>query len=119
MNQYISRQDLNALITSDTKHTLIEALPKQYYEAEHLPGAINIPHDQVQQNATRFISDKSETVVVYCASAECKNSHIAAETLRQLGYSRVYEYAEGKKGWKEAGLALEIGAYPRSSGALA
>jgi rhodanese-related sulfurtransferase len=109
MNQLISREDLKTLIASDKKHTIVEALPKKYYEAEHLPGAINLPHDEVQAAASRLIPDKNETVIVYCASAECKNSHVAAEALRGLGYSRVYEYTEGKKGWKEAGLQLENG----------
>lgn len=109
MSQFISRDDLKTLIASSKEYTIVEALPRQYYEAEHLPGAINIPHDEVQAAASRLISDKSESVIVYCANAECRNSHIAAEVLRELGYSSVYEYAEGKKGWKDAGLPLETG----------
>lgn len=109
MSQFISREDLKILIASGTKQTIIEALPEKYYEAEHLPGAINIPHNQVQTTAAHLIPDKSEPVIVYCANAECRNSHVAAEALRQLGYSRVYEYSEGKKGWKEAGLPLQVG----------
>ena len=107
MSQSISREDLKNLIDSGRKPTLIEALPKQYYEDEHLPGAINIPHDEVQANASHFIPHKNEVVVVYCASMECRNSHAAAQTLRQLGYTHVYEYVEGKKGWKDAGYVLE------------
>lgn len=109
MNQLISREDIKTLLASGTKHTIVEALPEKYYQAEHLPGAINIPHDQIQANAASLIPDKNEQVVVYCANAECKNSHMAAETLRKLGYSSVYEYTEGKKDWKEAGLPLEAG----------
>ena len=108
MDKYISREALQALIASNTRKTIIEALPKKYYEAEHLPGAINIPHEEIQATANTQISDKDDPVVVYCASSDCRNSHIAAEALRGLGYSRVYEYSDGKKGWKEAGLALEI-----------
>ena len=65
----------------------------------------------VQQNAladSRLIPDKSGQIVVYCASADCQNSHIADESLRKLGYANVYAYSEGKKGWKEAGLPLEM-----------
>ena len=109
MSQFISRDDLKTLIASSNKHTIVEALPKQYYEAEHLPGAINIPHDAVSKSVSSFIPDKSRPVVVYCANTECRNSHAAAEALRELGYSHVYEYTEGKKGWKEAGLPLENG----------
>jgi rhodanese-related sulfurtransferase len=109
MSQFISREDLNTLITSSAEHTIVEALPKKYFDAEHLPGAINIPHDQVHSAASQLIPDKDAAVIVYCANSECKNSHIAAETLREQGYTRVYEYAEGKKGWKEAGLPLNGG----------
>jgi rhodanese-related sulfurtransferase len=34
---------------------------------------------------------------------------IAAHVLRKLGYTDVRDYAEGKQGWREAGLPLEIG----------
>lgn len=109
MSQFISREDLKTLIASGKKHTIVEALPKQYYEAEHLPGAINIPHDAVSVTVFSLIPDKSGPVIVYCANTECRNSHTAAEAMRELGYSLVYEYTEGKKGWKEAGLPLENG----------
>jgi len=109
MSQVISREALQALIASDTQHTIVEALPPNYYQAEHLPGAINIPHDEVAATAARLVPDKSATVVVYCANTECRNSQVAAEALRQLGYRRVYEYPEGKQGWKQAGLPLEGG----------
>lgn len=109
MSQFISREDLKTLIASGMKHTIVEALPGKYYEAEHLPGAINISHDAIHATASRLITDKSGHIIVYCASAECRNSHVAAEALRQLGYNAVYESSEGKKGWKEAGLSLEIG----------
>jgi rhodanese-related sulfurtransferase len=107
MSQSISRGDLKNLMDSGKKLTLVEALPHQYFEAEHLPDAINIPHDEIPVKAVELIPDKSSAIVVYCASDECQNSHIAAETLRQLGYTSVYEYAGGKKDWKEAGLPFE------------
>ncbi len=84
-----------------------EFLPKEYFEIEHLPGAINIPHDEVSTKAPLLVPEKSGTVIVYCANLLCQNSRMAAETFRQMGYHNVLEYAEGKKGWKEAGLPLE------------
>ena len=110
MDPFISREDLKTLMDSGSGYTLVEALPQKYYQAEHLPGAINIPHDEVDASASRLIPDKNSDVVVYCANAACQNSHLAAETLRALGYRRVYQYVEGKQGWKEAGLPLDIAA---------
>jgi len=48
-------------------------------------------------------------IVVYCANAACQNSHLAAVRLKQLGYTAVRVYAEGKKDWIGAGLPVEQG----------
>ncbi len=55
------------------------------------------------------VPDTSTEVVVYCASATCQNSHIAARILDQIGYGNVSVFAGGKQAWVEAGLALEPG----------
>lgn len=109
MSQTISREKLQTLIATGTPPAIVEALPRQYYDAEHLPGAINIPHDVVPTIASDLIPDKDQPVIVYCANAQCRNSHIAAEAFRDLGYRHVFEYTAGKQDWKEAGLPLEIG----------
>ena len=87
--------------------THIEALPEKYYGDGHLPGAIHLPHDQVRALAVERLPDKGAFIVVYCANEPCQNSRIAAHTLVAMGYTNVNEYAEGKKDWIEAGLALE------------
>lgn len=107
MKKLISRETLKSLIDANDTPTLIEALPRQYYDAEHLPGAINIDYQDIPAQAEERIPDKTSTVVVYCANIDCKNSGIAAEALEQLGYRDVRLYQEGKKDWKEAGLPLE------------
>lgn len=107
MKNLITRDSLKSLIESNDTPVLIEALPEQYYDAEHLPGAINIDYKDIEAQAPELIPDKDVEVVVYCANSECKNSSIAAETLGLLGYSNVQVYLEGKKDWKEAGLPLD------------
>ena len=89
---------------------VVEALGPEYYEDAHLPGALNLPHDRVDELAPRLLPDKSATVVVYCANLACQNSAIAARRLVQLGYADVYEYEAGKQDWVDAGLPVESGA---------
>lgn len=107
MNTSISSADLHRLINSDNIPVVVEVLPSQYYNSGHIPGAINIPLDEVSAKAASLLQDKSRGVVVYCASASCKNSQEAARILRQAGYLSVYEYTDGKQGWREAGFLLE------------
>lgn len=108
----ISKIDRHALATalaSDSPPTLVEALPERYFVDAHLPGAINIPHDAVDSLAPALLPDRHADIVVYCASAQCRNSDIAADRLQRLGYAKVRVYTDGKKDWAEAGLPVESG----------
>jgi rhodanese-related sulfurtransferase len=109
MNRTISRQDLQAKLESRQPLVLIEALPERYYLEGHLHGALHLPHDRVRELAPSLVPDRSASIVAYCASTTCQNSHIAADTLRAMGYSDVSVYAGGKQDWVEAGLALDKG----------
>lgn len=107
MVQVITRQQLQARLAAAKPPIVLEALPEKYYRQGHLPGALHMPHDQVDALAPAMLPDRGAQIVVYCANAQCRNSHIAAHRLSVLGYSDVSVYAAGKKDWEEAGLPLE------------
>jgi rhodanese-related sulfurtransferase len=44
---------------------LVEVLPREEYEEEHLPGAINIPIRRIDEEA-RDRLDPNRPVIVYC-----------------------------------------------------
>lgn len=100
---------------ADGSVVLVEALGPAYFEDAHLPGAINIPHEQVDELAPELLPDKGAAVVVYCASGPCRNSELAARRLLQLGYTNVRDYHEGKAEWIAAGLPTESGAAARAA----
>lgn len=103
----MTRDEIKHRLDTGEPVTLVEALPRKYYDDGHLPGAINIPHDEVRARAGSDLSDKNATIVVYCASTECRNSRIAVQMLSSMGYQRVFEYVEGKQDWMEAGYPIE------------
>ena len=105
----IDRATIQAKLGRKEPIVLVEALPPRYFADAHLPGALNIPHDQVDALAARLLPDKNAEIVVYCANTPCRNSTIAAERLAKLGYTRVADYKEGKEDWAKAGLPLEAG----------
>jgi rhodanese-related sulfurtransferase len=107
MLKTITLAQLRSRIDSSKPPTLLEALPERYYADKHLPAALHFPHDQVDRLAAQLLRDKDAEIVVYCASATCRNSHIAAQRLSQLGYASVAVYAGGKQEWEEAGLPFE------------
>jgi rhodanese-related sulfurtransferase len=104
----ITRAELRDLLHTDV--TIVEALPPEYFEQGHIPGAINLPHTEVRERAAELLPDKDAPIVVYCANLPCPNSEVAVTVLTKLGYTNVRKYAEGKDDWREAGLPLEQGA---------
>ncbi len=106
----ITLDALRAKLDAGEALVLVEALGPMYFEQGHLPGAINIPHEEVDELAPVLLADKDAQIVVYCANGPCRNSGIASRRLTQLGYTNVRDYHEGKAEWVEAGLPLEVGA---------
>ncbi len=105
----ITREEVRAKLENGAEVALVEALPAKYYLERHLPGALNLPRDRVDELAPTLLPDKSVEIIVYCASAPCKNSGIAAERLAELGYANVRDYHEGKADWIAAELPTESG----------
>lgn len=105
----ISRDELKARLDNGLPTVLVEALPPRYFADAHLPGALNLPHDQVDALAPSLLPDKEAPIVVYCANAPCQNSAQAALRLTRLGYTNVREYHEGKTDWIAAGYPVEHG----------
>ncbi|HVM10018.1 MAG TPA: rhodanese-like domain-containing protein [Acidimicrobiales bacterium] len=106
MISQVSRDELQRQLFEDDPPVLVEALGAAYFADAHLPGAINIPVDQVDRLAPTLLPDPAADIVVYC-SGTCSNSEIAAERLVALGYQRVRVYLGGKEEWVEHGLPVE------------
>lgn len=106
MTTPISRDDLHRSLASGERLTLVEALGPAYFADAHLPGAVNMPPDQVDRLAPAMLPDKDARIVVYC-SGTCHNSEIAARRLVDLGYRDVHVYLGGKEDWVEHGLPVE------------
>jgi rhodanese-related sulfurtransferase len=105
----ISREELRAALEREERIALLEVLPADYFAEAHLPGALNLPLDRLEELAPRLVPDHDSAIVVYCKNEGCRNSEIAARRLARLGYSHVRDYVGGKADWLAAGLPVESG----------
>src|SRR6266511_860039 len=101
---HLTREQLRQKIESGETFVLVDALSPMSYATSHLPGAISMPPERVDELARRRIPDQDTEVVVYCASSTCDSSVTVANRLTELGYRNVVHYAGGKSDWVEAGL---------------
>lgn len=66
MVKTISREELKQKIDQGDDFQLVETLPKTAYEHAHLPGAINLPPDEVTELPPTLLPDKDADIIVYC-----------------------------------------------------
>jgi rhodanese-related sulfurtransferase len=103
----ISREELQAELAERSAVVLVETLRPEHYEQGHLPGAVHLHPEDVEQRAADVLPDRDAMVVTYCSNVACGNSRAVAEKLAKLGYTTVRRYEAGKQDWQEAGLPLE------------
>ena len=63
----ITREELQQKLERGDKFTLVETLSPENYRHTHLPTAINLPPDKIEESAGEVLPDKSAEIVVYCA----------------------------------------------------
>jgi rhodanese-related sulfurtransferase len=63
MPQEVTREELQHLV--DQGAQLVEVLPANEYEEDHLPGANNLPLRRLEKTA-RDVLETARPVIVYC-----------------------------------------------------
>lgn len=76
--------------------------PQEYAEA-HVPGAVNVPYDQLASRLAEVPQDKD--VVLYCKSG--RRAGIAADVLAANGYTRLSHLEGDMSAWVEKGRPVE------------
>ena len=83
---------------------LVDVRPAKEYEAGHIPGAISIPHDELEGRLRELPRDQE--VVAYCRGPYCVFADQAVAILK--GKRRKARRLEGGlPEWRNAGLAVE------------
>jgi len=65
---------------------LLDVRTPEEFEGGHLEGAVNIPYDELHL----ITADLHEPILIYCRSG--RRSAIAAQTLTQKDFTRVYDF---------------------------
>ena len=85
--------------------TVLDTRPADEYAAGHLPGALNIPPEALENRLAEL--DPGQEIVAYCRGPYCVLSFEAVAALRKRGF-RVRRLEDGMPEWKAAGLPVEV-----------
>ena len=99
---------LKAMVTATAPPvdvTWIDVRSGEEFSQQHVPGALNIPYEEIDTGITALGLQKDAAIYLYCGSG--RRAGIAKETLDKLGYSQVVNV-----GGLDAALAKAQGAPP-------
>ncbi|MBI5803526.1 rhodanese-like domain-containing protein [Candidatus Pacearchaeota archaeon] len=103
----ISATELKKKINSKSKFIIVDVLPKESFELQHIPTAINIPLGEIGGRAQKELPNKKQEIIVYCSSSTCGASPTAGKMLESMGYKNVAHFKGGLAGWQEKGYKFE------------
>ncbi len=83
----ISQDALMQRIEASHEQLILDVRSPEEYAGGHVPGAINIPHDQLGTRLAEISSHKNKEVVLYCRSG--RRVAIAADILQSAGFSKL------------------------------
>ncbi|MBE0582087.1 metalloregulator ArsR/SmtB family transcription factor [Devosia sp.] len=98
----ITREELSDRLR-DGMVTVLDVRPSDEFALGHLPGALNVPLDELDARLSTLDPDKD--IVAYCRGAYCVMSFEAVSRLRVRGF-RARRLEEGMPEWAAAGNAV-------------
>jgi rhodanese-related sulfurtransferase len=97
--------DLFSALEANEKVIVIDARKEFGFLKEQIPGAINLPHREINEKTTADF-DRSAVYVTYCDGIGCNASTRGALNMAKLGFD-VRELIGGIEWWKFDGYATE------------
>ncbi|MDX2503065.1 MAG: rhodanese-like domain-containing protein [Gammaproteobacteria bacterium] len=92
---------------------VINSLTSIEYSIQHIPGSINIPLDDMDENH-KLPDDKNISLIFYCMGRRCLYSKKASMKAIQLGYKNVYWFEGGIPDWYRFNYPMRINKYLKS-----
>lgn len=90
----------------------VDARPPDIYAEGHIPGALNVPWQQVNDYLDKFfekVTDTKTIVIAYCDGEACSLSEDLALMLSDMGYEKVKVLINGWTVWTQNGYPTEQG----------
>jgi phage shock protein E len=100
----IAPGDLVERLGGETPFVLIDVRTPEEFAAGHIPGALNIPYDELPARLNELDGRQGEEVVVYCRTG--RRAKIAEQALTEAGFMNVRDLEGHMVAWTAADYPL-------------
>ncbi len=89
--------------------TVLDVRPAEEFDAGHIPGAVNIPLQELEQRLKELTTTSADNheIIAYCRGPHCILAFDAVEKLREKGLN-ARRMEDGYPEWLIAGLPVEM-----------
>jgi rhodanese-related sulfurtransferase len=92
-------------LRSGERLTLVDVREDREWEKGHIQGASHLGKGVIERDAEKMFPDPNQELILYCGGGY--RSALAADALRQMGYTRTVSMDGGWREWNEKGLPVE------------
>jgi rhodanese-related sulfurtransferase len=88
--QQITQVEAMQMMEDEPDCVIVDVRRPDEFNEGHIPGAINIPNEEITDSMPPALPDKNQMILIYCRSGN--RSKEAAQKLADMGYTNVYEF---------------------------
>lgn len=104
--QVITSAELVERLEGEDVPVILDVRSSEEYVAGHIPGAINVPYDEVAANLDSLEAYLTAEIVVYCRTG--RRAGVAENVLREAGFTQVLDLQGHMTSWNEAELPVVV-----------
>ena len=86
----VSMDEAVEMMKTETGYIILDVRRPDEYADGHIPGAINLPNEDIGTTEIPKLPDKTQLIFVYCRSG--RRSKEASEKLVKVGYTNIVEF---------------------------
>ena len=95
--KHVTMDEIVEIMEENEGYIILDVRTIEEYNEGHIPNAICIPNETIDENVVNILSDKNQLILIYCRSGN--RSKQATDKLENLGYTNLIEFG-GIMDWK-------------------
>jgi phage shock protein E len=106
LSPVITPKDLALRLEGEDVPVILDVRSLEEYAEGHIPGAINIPYDQIAASLDALESFREREIVVYCRTG--RRAGVAEEALGKAGFERIRDLEGHMIAWQDGNFPIAV-----------
>ena len=88
--QWIEKQEAFEMMKRYSNYGIVDVRSRDEYLTGHLPKAVNLPVDELEEECKALLQNYNQVIFVYCSSGV--RARRACEKMATMGYTNLYGF---------------------------